>query len=162
MHKMKSFPGCNRLYEIWHNYPTNPIGSSGKNDGKFCFDEEKNYVEKVFFWNIQPENSLEQQCTHGQGRGRVPLNTLYCGRNKHKLLFQTTWCPTNNFLLLPMMSPQTKTIKKAEVISFNIFCKEEIKKYVNLRLYKIYISILLCTPKHTATTEDYRAFNLHL
>ena len=45
---MKSFPGCNRLYEIWHNYPTNPIGSSGKNDGKFCFDEEKNYVEKVF------------------------------------------------------------------------------------------------------------------
>ena len=55
MHKMKSFPGCNRLYEIWHNYPTNPIGSSSKNDGKFCFDEEKNYVEKVFFEIFSPK-----------------------------------------------------------------------------------------------------------
>lgn len=66
--------------------------------------------KSFFLWNIQVENSLEQQCTHGQGEGRVPLNTLYFGRNKYKLLFQTTWCPTNNFLLLPMMSPQTKTI----------------------------------------------------
>ena len=46
------------MYEIWHNYPTNPIGSSGKNDGKFCFDEEKNYVEKVFFEIFSPKTVL--------------------------------------------------------------------------------------------------------
>ena len=107
MHKMKSFPGCNRLYEIWHNYPTNPIGSSGKNDGKFCFDEEKNYVEKVFLkYSARKQSGATMYTWTGTGTGSIE----HFGRNKHKLLFQTTWCPTNNFLLLPMMSPQTKTI----------------------------------------------------